>query len=130
MCEHDLPPAILGIAFKAGTDITTGSAAVLCRRLLEERGHSPVVYDARCGLTPELDGPHVFLVGARHPEHVDFPFPEGSVVIDPWRFVAARDGVTVIPVGGQGRARAADPGEAASNGDAGLAHAGRAVDRA
>jgi UDPglucose 6-dehydrogenase len=99
MCEHELPTAILGIAFKAGTDLAVGSAAVLCQRLLEERGRAPIVYDERCGLTPSIEGPHVFLVGARHPEHTRFPFPPGSVVIDPWRFVPPRDGVTVIGVG-------------------------------
>lgn len=99
MCEHDLPKAILGIAFKAGTDIITGSAAVLCKQLLEERGHLPLIYDERCGLTPTIDEPHVFLVGARHPEHPDFRFPEGSVVIDPWRYVPEREGITVISVG-------------------------------
>jgi UDPglucose 6-dehydrogenase len=99
MCEHDLPPAILGVAFKAGTDIVTGSPAVLCQRILEERGFEPVVYDERCGFTSEINGPHVFLIGTRHPEHPEFPFPEGSVVIDPWRYIEPRPGVTVIPVG-------------------------------
>ena len=99
MSDYDLPPAILGLAFKAGTDITTGSPAALCRRMLHERGSDPVVYDARCGLTPEIDEPHVFLVGARHPEHVDFEFPAGSVVIDPWRYIPSRPDVTVISVG-------------------------------
>jgi UDPglucose 6-dehydrogenase len=107
VCEHDLPTAILGLAFKAGTDLVTGSPAALCRRLLEERGREPVVYDERCGMTPAIDGPHVFLVGARHPEHPDFPFPEGSVVIDPWRYIPERDGMTVIPVGADGGPRTA-----------------------
>ena len=102
MCEHELPTAILGLAFKAGTDITTGSPAALCRRMLEERGRPAVVYDARCGLTPEIDGPHVFLVGARHPEHREFAFPAGSVVIDPWRYIPRQPGVTVVRVGVNG----------------------------
>lgn len=99
VCRHDLPTAILGIAFKAGTDIITGSPAILCQRLLEERGRTPVVYDERCGQTPRIEGPHVFLVGARHPEHARFPFPPGSVVIDPWRYIPPQDGVEVIAVG-------------------------------
>ena len=99
MCECDLPTAILGLSFKAGTDITTGSPAGLCRRMLEERGRRPVVYDERCGLTPDIDKPHVFLVGARHPEHVEFEFPDGSVVIDPWRYIPSRPGITLVPVG-------------------------------
>jgi hypothetical protein len=41
----------------------------------------------------------VFLVGSRHPEHVEYPFPAGSVVIDPWRYIPSRDDITVIPVG-------------------------------
>ena len=99
LCEYELPPVILGLAFKAGSSIATGSPAALCRKLLQERGRPPLVYDAHCGLTPEITEPHAFLVGAKHPEHPDFAFPPGSVVIDPWRYIPSRPGITVIPVG-------------------------------
>jgi hypothetical protein len=41
----------------------------------------------------------IFLIGTKHPDFVDFKFPEGSVVIDPWRYIPQRPGITVISVG-------------------------------
>jgi hypothetical protein len=38
-------------------------------------------------------------VGCRHPEFADLKLPEGSVVIDPWRFIPDQDGVEVIRIG-------------------------------
>jgi UDPglucose 6-dehydrogenase len=102
MCAHDLPKAIVGYSFKAGTDLTVGSPALLLNAILEERGIRPFLYD------PHVEGaefdlsklePHVFLIGAKHPEFTSLTFPNGSVVIDPWRFLAPQDGVTLIPVG-------------------------------
>ena len=45
--------------------------------------------------------PHVFLIGTRHPEFTSTRFPEGSVVIDPWRYLnITQPNVTYVPVGG------------------------------
>ena len=38
MCAHDLPKAIVGYTFKAGTDLTVGSPALLLKAILQERG--------------------------------------------------------------------------------------------
>lgn len=92
---------ILGKSFKAETNITVGSPAVLLRNLLQERGHEVEMYD------PYVDGSaalpryprSIFLIGTKHPDFVDFKFPEGSVVIDPWRYIPQRPGITVISVG-------------------------------
>ena len=95
---HDLTPFIVGTAFKAGSNIEIGSAALLCKRILEI-DQEVETWD------PHIDGdtgptdPHVFLVGCNHPELADYPFPAGSVVIDPWRMVRARKGVTIVRVG-------------------------------
>ena len=102
MCAHDLPKAIAGYSFKAGSDITVGSPALLLRSILEERGFSPLLYD------PYVDGskrdlsklpPHVFVIGAKHEDFRSLAFPKGSVVIDPWRYLAPQDGVQFVPVG-------------------------------
>lgn len=108
MCEHDLPKAIIGYSFKAGTNITVGSPALLLKSILEGRG-----YDVKCW-DPYIDPPepewmrrpHVFLIGAKHPEFwkLGLNLPAGSVVIDPWRFVEPRHGLhtsngSLVPVG-------------------------------
>jgi len=102
MCDHDLPKAIVGYGYKSGTGRTDGSPALLLKSVLEERGFQPFMYD------PHVDGterdlsmlpPHVILIGAKHPEFTSLTFAKGSVVIDPWRYLSAQDGVTLIPVG-------------------------------
>jgi UDPglucose 6-dehydrogenase len=103
MCEHDLPKAIIGYSFKAKTNLTVGSPALLLRAILEERGIQPFLYD------PNVEGsyrdlsmmkPHVFLIGAKHPEFLREKFPPGSVIIDPWRYLPPQpNNVTLIRVG-------------------------------
>jgi UDPglucose 6-dehydrogenase len=102
MCAHDLPKAIVGYSFKARSDLTVGSSALLLKSILEERGFTPLLYD------PYVEGAerdlsqvpaHVFLIGAKHPEFTSLMFPEGSVVIDPWRYITPQEGVLLIPVG-------------------------------
>jgi len=107
MCEYPLPKAILGYSFKPNSNITVGSPALLLKSILEERGHRVMLYD------PHVDGrgrgleelkPHVFLIGTKHPEFVNIKLPEGSVVLDPWRYLSSPpSGVTVVPIGGKKR---------------------------
>jgi UDPglucose 6-dehydrogenase len=102
MCAHELPKAIIGYSFKAGTNLTVGSPALLLKAVLEERGFGPLMYDPLVeGIERDLSAlaPHVFLIGARHQAFKALTFPKGSVVIDPWRYLLPQDGVTLIPVG-------------------------------
>lgn len=96
---HDLPIILLGKAYKAESSITTGSAALLVANILRERGWNfehfdPVVDEG--GIT---HGPSVFLILTKHGCFRTHPFPPGSVVLDPFRYIPAQDGVTIIPVG-------------------------------
>jgi UDPglucose 6-dehydrogenase len=102
MTLHDLPKAIFGYSFKAESNLTVGSPALLLKSVLEERGFRPLLYD------PYIDGvqndfsnlpPHVFLIGAKHEHFQSLIFPTGSVVIDPWRYLPQQDGVSVVPIG-------------------------------
>ena len=102
MCAYDLPKAIVGYSFKSGTNRIVGSPALLLKTILEERGFQPLLYD------PYVEGarrdiaklwPHVFLIGAKHPEFTSLRFPKDSIVIDPWRYLPPQDGVGIIPVG-------------------------------
>jgi UDPglucose 6-dehydrogenase len=102
MCSYNLPKGLIGYAFKAGTNICVGSPALLLARILEERGHrvfryDPVVEKAEKDLSQMP--PHVFLIGTNHPQFAKLQLPAGSVVIDPWRFVAANQDVQIVHVG-------------------------------
>ena len=103
MCSYKLPKSIVGYSFKAESNLTVGSPAVLLKCLLEERGLRPFLYDPHVeGKRRDLskEEPHVFLIGAKHREFQELTFPQGSVVIDPWRFMPPQpQGVSLVPVG-------------------------------
>jgi len=99
MCGYELDKGILGLAYKPGSHITTGSPAVLVANLLRQRGLSPYRHDPHVGMGQMPSHPLVWLVGCRHPEFPDYAFPEGSVVIDPWRYIPDQPGVEVVRVG-------------------------------
>ena len=105
MLEHDLPKAILGYSFKAETNLTVGSPALLLKNILEERGEKVWTYDPQVESTvpdfKSLDA-MVFLIGANHPELKDFPFPKDSVVIDPWRYIPDNPNYKLIKIGSLG----------------------------
>ena len=93
---------IYGRAFKAGTNLTVGSPATLLANLLEERGFEVEMYDPHIDEGPcPFDEPGVYFVATNHDEfsRPDWTFPAGSVVIDPWRTVIAREGVEIVPIG-------------------------------
>jgi UDPglucose 6-dehydrogenase len=91
MEQYDLPKAVLGLEYKPGSRIRTGSAAMLVKHLLETRGHRVN------GLTTFRA--HVWLIGCKHPDFTEAKFPPGSVVIDPFRYIPDQDGVEVIRLG-------------------------------
>jgi len=100
--ERGLHPFILGTAFKAGTNLEIGSSALLCKAILEETWGKigtwdPVIESSRASLE---DSPHVYLIGCNHPSLIVYPYPPGSVVVDPWRMIPDQAGVTVLRVGG------------------------------
>lgn len=98
-----LPVGILGIAYKPGSHITTGSPARLVKAMLKECPNSVSTYDPHVGIGTEETrgsaGPMVWLVGCKHHEFPDLKFPTGSVVIDPFRYMPDQDGVTVVRIG-------------------------------
>ena len=91
-----------GRAFKAGTNLTVGSPATLLANLLDERGFEVELYDPHVDEGPcPFTEPGVYFVATRHDEFAqpDWQFPAGSIVLDPWRYVPARDSVEIVPVG-------------------------------
>lgn len=92
--QEELAPAICGMAFKANTNIRTGSASVLCANILREWGHKV----QECEHPPEH--PRVILIGTCEGKWKEAEWAPGSVIIDPWRIVPQQDHITVISVGG------------------------------
>ncbi len=93
---------LYGRAFKAGTDLTVGSPAILLENILKERGFEvsafdPYVDEGKCA----FDWAGVYFVSTRHHEFASpaWPFPAGSVVIDPFRYLPKRSDIEVIYVG-------------------------------
>jgi UDP-glucose 6-dehydrogenase len=98
---------ILGISFKPETNITTGSPSILLKNILEERGHGVFMWDPYIDESWEEikhkyddgDEPQIYFIGTKHPEFVDFPYEDGSIIIDPWRYIPDKDGCTIIRIG-------------------------------
>lgn len=98
--KNTLWPGIVGEAFKAHTNITTGSHAVLVANILcSEFGFLEVrAFDRFTnGKDPTEKG--VYLIGCAHDYIRTLAFPAGSIVIDPWGIVPDQEGVTVRRLG-------------------------------
>lgn len=102
--QTKLPVVVLGKAFKPGTNITTGSPALLLSEFLWRRGvqhaqYDPVVDPDAAPFDKQFAGPRIFFVATRHDCFRSLPFPLGSCVVDPWHFAEVPAGVEYVPVG-------------------------------
>ena len=43
--------------------------------------------------------PALYFIGTKHLDFLTFPFVDGSVVLDPWRYIPDKAGVEVIRIG-------------------------------
>jgi UDPglucose 6-dehydrogenase len=96
--ESGLPVILLGRSYKPGTNLVVGSPAILLSNLLHELGVDHDNWD------PYIDEPRswpaaVYFIATNHPDFRRFEFPEGSIVIDPWRMVTQRDSFELVAVG-------------------------------
>jgi len=95
-----MDPFMLGEAFKEQTNLTVGSPALLMANIIEEEwGVTVLRHDPHTNDVPMPTTPHVFFISTKHPEFLDYEFPQGSIVLDPWRFIPDMDGVTVQRIG-------------------------------
>lgn len=97
--NYDLPKVILGKAFKPETNLVVGSPAILLQKILEEKGNFVTSYDPYIDDAKPNFCASVFFIGTRHDVFAEWKFPEGSVVIDPHRYIPDQPGVKVIRVG-------------------------------
>ncbi len=98
----DLPLVLCGTAFKPETDLEDGSPALLVKRLAEDRMNNPLTHlpiKTIHTLKGEPEVPACYFIGCKHAAYADIQWPEGSVVIDPFRYIADQDGVTVRRIG-------------------------------
>lgn len=91
-----LPLVILGESYKPGVTLTDGSPALLLATILEDRLVEFRQYDQ---VVPELNDECVFFLATRHESYRDLKFPKHSVVIDPFGYVDASPGVTLVTPG-------------------------------
>jgi len=101
--EHKdgLTVMILGKCFKKETNLTVGSPSILLKNLLEERGlaidmYDPWVDSAEINLTKKC-----YFIGTNHDKFLNYKFPEGSIVLDPWGMIKDQENVKVIRIGRQ-----------------------------
>jgi UDPglucose 6-dehydrogenase len=98
-----LPVTLLGKAYKAGVGLTDGSAGLLLAAQLHAAGLTVRHWDPHVegdrSSAGALSGPRVFVIATRHDEFRSLTFESGSVVIDPFGYLADQPGVTFIRLG-------------------------------
>ena len=100
-CADGYPILILGKSFKSETNIVTGSPSILLKNILEERGHQIEMWD------PYIDDsendsqqePMIYFIGTKHPDFTTYSYNQGSIIIDPWRYIPSIDNCEVIHIG-------------------------------
>ena len=98
--KTNLPIVILGKTFKKETNLTVGSPSILLRNILEEKGIEVLMYDPWIDDTnPPIIDSSIFFIGTNHDLFLNYKFPKGSVVIDPWRYLTKEDGIKLIKIG-------------------------------
>ena len=99
-CE-DKKILILGKSFKSETNITTGSPSILLKNILEERGHKVSMWDPYVDTHKLVTGkePMVYFIGTKHPDFTTYSYNQGSIIIDPWRYIPKQSNGKVIYVG-------------------------------
>jgi UDPglucose 6-dehydrogenase len=108
--EARLPIIVFGRAYKAESNITVGSPARLLTYYLAQmpirrgglhRDATVKTWDPFVDDGGAPAGPAVYVIATAHDEFADYPYPVGSVVLDPWGMTQDRAGVRVVRPGRQ-----------------------------
>ena len=91
---HNLPIVILGQSYKPDVDYLDGSSSILVGHYCESAYGSK--YKVQYDLETPIKG--VYLLGHMGKHH-DYNFPDGSVVVDPWRSFETNKNVKIIHYG-------------------------------
>lgn len=99
------PLIILGAGYKPGARIKTGSSTLLLAHMLTSMGREfQLVEFPDDGWAPRANGAAAFFLGCPEQEFVNYAFPPGSVIVDPWFAIEGRKDVQVIHPGASGLA--------------------------
>jgi len=90
---------ILGKSFKSELNIITGSPAILLHNILKERGFDVISYDPYVDKIKINFKKGVYFIGTKHPDFLEYNYPNGSIVIDPWRYIPNNDNYDVVQIG-------------------------------
>lgn len=91
-----LPIVVMGKTYKPGSDLTDGSpAGLLLHHLPVGEAWDPIIDSPEDRPTK----PAVYVIATPHRDVLDFDYPPGSVVVDPWRLVQPRPGIRIVAVG-------------------------------
>jgi UDPglucose 6-dehydrogenase len=99
-----LPKVILGKSYKPETNLTVGSSSIRLYNELHDDGVDVTILDPYVDSVTELKNhiewkPTLFFIGTKHEQFKNFEFPKDSVIIDPFRYIEPKDGITVISLG-------------------------------
>lgn len=98
--KTNLNIVILGKTFKKETNLVVGSTAILLKNILEETIPEVKIYDPWIDSTEApIKEKSIFFIATNHDTFLEYKFPQGSVVIDPWRYINDQEGVRLIKVG-------------------------------
>lgn len=98
--QSGLPIIVMGKAFKPETNLIVGSPALLLVEFLEGHGVQVVNFDPRIDRHENAPAqPAVYVIATRHDEFAKWPYPQGSVIIDPWGYIADLPDCTVHRIG-------------------------------
>ena len=100
-CLDGYPILILGKSFKPETNLTVGSPSILLKNILEERGHKVLMWDPYVDTNklPTGKEPMIYFIGTKHPDFTTYSYNQGSIIIDPWRYIPEQDNCEVIRIG-------------------------------
>jgi len=107
-----LPIVIFGMAYKPGVAMTDGSPALLLASIFNDADIRHVQLDSFVNGIEEhewlarndMSGPNVFVVATCHNHYVNYPYPAGSVVVDPFGVVQPSEHFTLVTPGRKNRA--------------------------
>lgn len=89
--EHSEPYYILGKTFKEETNLIVGSPAILLKNMLNENCVDVVQWDPFVDNEKPIFKKGTYFIATRHEEFKNFKFPDGSTVIDVWRYLKIKD---------------------------------------
>lgn len=99
--KSKLPVVILGKCFKKETNLTVGSPSILLKNILEEKGITCVMFDPYVDSgNPPITDKSIYFFGTNHDIFKNYSYPDGSILIDPWRYIKNKNkSIELISIG-------------------------------